>query len=625
MIRRPNPPDLFDPSRSGIFFTLMSESAIPTKRAVSYLLSHLKRHAFSLGCGFGVLVIVDLVQLIIPRIIQQILDRLSAAHYDRAFIIRGSAAILGLAIVMAALRFMWRFFIVKPSRQIEERMRLDLFGHLEGLSAPYFNRTKTGDLMAIFVNDIGAIRMATGMALIGLFDAVFMSVMSLLFMIAISPTLTLITAAPLTVIIILLIKTGKIIETRYAAMQASFADISTHTQESFSGIRVIKGFAREASEQARLLAKADEYVGHNLAVTRIWGLIFPTITFMASLSFSLLVLFGGRAVLAEKLSIGQFISFTFYINLLVWPMIATGWVFNLFQRGLASTKRMLEILDTQPDVAVKDAPTAPDRAGSTTPLLRGHIEFRNLTFRYNDNGPPALCDILLDIPAGSSLGIIGKPGAGKTTLASLLFHLYPIDRDSLFIDGFDINDLPLAVLRRSIAYVPQDSFLFSDTIANNIAFGVRGSESLRWIEERARNAARLAAIDRDVEKFTEGYATRIGERGVMLSGGQKQRVAIARALLAEGAAMLILDDALSSVDTATEAEILGNIGPAIRSRTSLVIAHRISTVMRCDAIIVLDNGRIVERGTHDELVGRGEFYATLWELQRLTSLREATP
>jgi ATP-binding cassette subfamily B protein len=585
----------------------MADSPLSTRRAIRFLASHLRRHALSLGGGFVVLVGVDLVQLLIPHLIQRTLDRLSNAVYDGAFILRNSLLILFMATGMAALRFLWRFLIVMPSRRIEERMRNDLFGHIERLSAPFYNRTKTGDLMALFINDLNAIRMATSMALIGLFDAVFMSVMSLAFMIAISPRLTLFTALPLPLIIILLIRTGRLIEARYTLVQESFSGISTHTQESFSGIRVIKGFAREAGELTRFRAACDEYVEHNMALTRIWGLIFPTITFLASLSFSLLLLFGGRLVLAEKLSIGQFVSFTFYINLLVWPMIATGWVFNLVQRGIASTKRVLEILDTRPEVAAG----IPEAAKT---IAAGHIEFRNLTFRYAEKSAPALNDIALDVPEGSSLGIIGKPGSGKTSLASLLFHLYPLDTGRLFIDGRDINDLSLDTLRRSIAYVPQDSFLFSDTIAANIAFGIEDQERKPGVIEEA---ARLAAVDRDIAKFTEGYETRIGERGVMLSGGQKQRLAIARAILTESARILILDDALSAVDTATEAEILANIRPIIRRKTTLMIAHRISTIRQCDTIVVLDNGRIAERGTHDELAAAGGFYATLYELQRM--------
>jgi len=596
-----------------------NNSPVTTARAVRYLLSHLKKHSVFLALGFVVLVAVDTLQLVIPRIIQRVLDQLGAAQYSKAVVVQGGALILLLAVTMVVLRFLWRLFIVKPSRQIEEQMRLDLFGHLERLSAPFFNRTRTGDLMALFVNDIGAIRMATSMALIGLFDAVFMSVMSLVFMIAISPSLTLVTAVPLPAIIFLFVKTGRMIESRFAVVQESFAGISANVQESFSGIRVIKGFAREESEQRRFRTACEAYVGQNLSLTRVWGLIFPSITFLASLSFSLLLLFGGRAVVGNSLTIGEFVSFTFYINLLVWPMIATGWVWNLVQRGLASTKRILELLDTSPDVRAGATEMSALGQMSASLPLRGRIEFRDLTFRYGNNGHDALRNISLVIPAGTSLGIIGKPGSGKTTLVSLLFHLYPVARNSLFIDGRDINDLPLPQLRRSIAYVPQDAFLFSDTVAANIGFACGAEGVSAAVEE----AAKLAAIHRDIQKFTNGYDTMIGERGVMLSGGQKQRVAIARALMAgSGVSMLVLDDALSAVDAATEAEILSNIRTVIKSKTSIIIAHRISTVRQCDTIIVLDNGRIAEQGTHRELVKRGGFYGTLWELQRLKRLTE---
>ena len=597
------------------------ESPVATARAIRFLLSHLKKHSLALALGFVVLVGVDSLQLVIPRIIQQVLDRLGAASNAGPAIVKGSLTILVLAAGMVVLRFLWRLFIVKPSRQIEERMRLDMFGHLERLSAPFFNRTKTGDLMALFVNDIGAIRMATGMALIGLFDALFMSVMSLIFMVAIDLRLTLVTAAPLPLIIFMFIRTGRMIESRYTVVQESFAAISTHVQESFSGIRVIKGFAREESEQARFCTACGAYVEQNLALTKVWGLIFPSITFLASLSFSLLLFFGGRAVMANRLTVGQFVSFTFYINLLVWPMIASGWVWNLAQRGIASTKRVLEMLDSEPDVrTVSEQSSALGQVSASLPL-RGRIEFRNLTFRYAEGSPDVLSNISLDLPAGSSLGIIGRPGSGKTTLASLLFHLYPVERDRLFLDGHDINDLPLAAVRSAIAYVPQDSFLFSDTIAANIAFA---SHDAPLRQEAVEHAAKLAAVHRDIMKFTEGYNTRIGERGVILSGGQKQRVAIARALMAEGACICIFDDALSAVDVATEAEVLANISGVIAGRTSIVIAHRISTVRQCDAVIVIENGRITEQGTHDELVKQGGFYSTLWELQRLKGLTGET-
>jgi ATP-binding cassette subfamily B multidrug efflux pump len=583
-------------------------SPIPTSRAVRFLLGHLRPHAFSLALGFVVLVGVDLIQLVIPRIIQKILDGLGSAAYDHSRIARSTLVILLLAVAMVVLRFLWRLFIVKPSRRIEERMRNDLFGHIEKLSAPFFNRTKTGDLMALFVNDIGAIRMATGMALIGLFDAVFMSAMSLGFMIATSPLLTLIVAAPLPVVVLMFVKVGGLLQRRFTAVQESFSAISAHTQESFSGIRVIKSFGREPVEIGLLRERCDAYVKDNLVLTRVWGLIFPVITLIASLSYVLLLLFGSRLVMQRDLTLGEFIAFSFYINLLIWPMVAMGWVFNLFQRGFASAKRVLEILDTKPDVCVHARPEPP------ATQLAGSIEFRGCTFRYATGAPAALKEIGLSIPAGSSLGIIGRPGSGKTTLLSLLFHQYPIERGRLMIDGSDINDIPLEILRQSIAYVPQDSFLFSDTIAANIGFA---ADQEAVSQEAVEHAAKLADVHRDIMEFPKGYATRIGERGVMLSGGQKQRLAIARALMADHANILLLDDALSSVDAVTEAQILRNIRTIIRQKTSIIIAHRISTIRQCDSIIVLDCGAVIEQGTHDELAKRNGFYQKLYDLQRI--------
>ncbi|MBN1129915.1 MAG: ABC transporter ATP-binding protein, partial [Chitinispirillaceae bacterium] len=571
-----------------------------------FLLSHLKVHAVSLALGFFVLIGVDLLQLIIPRIIQQMLDSLSAATYDESLITTGTLIILLLAAAMVLLRFLWRLFIVKPSRLIEERMRNDLFGQIEKLSAPFFNRTRTGDLMALFVNDIGAIRMATGMALIGLFDAVFMSTMSLAFMIAISPRLTLVTAAPLPVVVFLFSRVGGLIQRRFTRVQESFAAISSHTQESFSGVRVIKSFAQEGVERDRLATRCNEYVKENLALTRVWGLIFPAITLLASFSYALLLLYGSRLVMQNDLTIGEFISFTFYINMLVWPMVATGWVFNLFQRGIASAKRVLDMLETLPDVR------APRRTASAPEPLDGSIEFRGCTFCYAAGAPPVLRDITLSVPAGSSLGIIGRPGSGKTTLLSLLFHQYPIERGMLSLDGRDINDVPLETVRSSIAYVPQDPFLFSDTIAANISFAIDDAQP-----DAIEHAARLADVDRDIMAFPKGYKTPVGERGVTLSGGQKQRLAIARALMIASARILLFDDALSSVDAATEAKVLSNLRPLLRNRTTIIVAHRISTIRQCDRIIVLDTGTIIEQGSHDELIATGGLYKKLFDLQRI--------
>lgn len=573
--------------------------------ALRFLLGYLYKHRVSLFLGLIVLIAVDSFQLIIPKIIQHILDVVAGTQFSKTIILKNSLLIIGLAILMVILRFFWRFFIVRPSRKIEQQMRNDMFEKLMKLSSSYFNRVKTGDLMALFINDLNAIRMASGMGLIGLIDAVFMSTMSLIFMISISPRLTLMTIIPLPIIIIIFIKTGAAIQKRFTAVQSSFDTISSHCQEAFSGIRVIKGFVQEMQERNFFYSSCNDYVNQNIRLVKLWGVLFPSITMLASSSVVLLFYFGSQQVISRDLTIGQFVSFSFYINLLVWPMIATGWVFNLMQKGLASTRRVLELLTTTSDIETPALVTK-------SRMLKGNVEFRELTFRYAKDTRDVLRNISFFVPAGSSVGIIGKAGCGKTTLVSLLCHLYKIERGQLFIDGTDINDIPQEILRSSISYVPQDSFLFSDTIKENIAFSEDGAVS----DEAVEYAARIASVHEDIMKFQNGYATKIGERGITLSGGQKQRIAIARAILADSS-VLIMDDSLSAVDPITEGQIKANLKSVVKGKTSFIIAHRISTIKECDLILVLSEGQIAESGTHEQLITNDGLYKRLYDLQRM--------
>jgi len=573
-------------------------------QATKFLLGYLRKHSLSIIAGMLALIGVDCVQLIIPKIIQQTLDTLGKTPFSTSIILEKFLLIIALAASTIVLRFLWRLFIIGPSRKIETKLREDMFEHLERLSPSYFNKTKTGDLMALFINDLNSIRMACGMALIGLVDALFLSTMSLFFMFTISVKLTLLTIIPLPAIIFLMIRTGKMIQKRHIRVQESFDAISSHAQETTSGIRLVKSFHQERHEINRFGQLCDTYVKSNISLVKICGLLFPSITLLGSLASGILIYFGGKQVILQQISIGQFISFTFYINLLIWPMIATGWVFNMFQRGLASTRRVLELMTTKPQIVVKST-------GESIAPLKGNIRFHSLSFRYNEQSPPILSDISLEIPAGSSLGIVGKAGSGKTTLVSLLFHLYPVNPNQISIDGHDINSIPLSLLRSSIAFVPQDSSLFSDSIRENIAFGINGDIP----QEIIQTVAQKASIHKDILNFSQGYSTRIGERGITLSGGQKQRLAIARALLLDSP-ILVLDDALSSVDSATEREIRTALTHEIRKKTSIIIAHRISTVKDCDKIIVLDDGKISEQGSHEQLLCAGGFYSRLYELQK---------
>lgn len=604
------------------------------RAALAFILSFVKRHIPAVAAGVFVLMGVDLVQLIIPRIVQRTFDVLGNATFSSELIMRNAVFILTLAFGMVVLRFFWRFFIMGTARRIEKEVREEMFNHLQGLDFSYFNRTRTGHLMALMVNDVNAIRMAAGPSFLAITDALFMGTLSLVFLLSINVRLTLFAVLPLPCIIFMIAKYGPLIQTRFKAVQESFASISARTQEAFSGIRVVKGYVQEEHEIGEFEQKCEDYVQKNLRLIKIWGVFFPAVTLFASLSMAILYLVGGRSVILGDLSFGEFVSFSMYLGLLIWPVIAIGWVFMIFQRGIASSKRILELMQAEPDVTDRreEIPSGvTDRREATEgnegvpsgvvdsegvlsdmELGAGSISIRNLNFSY-DGEVKVLQGINLEIPAGSSLGIMGKPGSGKSTLVSLLFRLFPIHEGEVRVDGRDIHELLLSKLRRSIGYVPQDPFLFSDSIRNNIAFGV---DEEKQDLDTVRHYAEMTALFDDVMEFKDGFDTLVGERGVTLSGGQKQRVSIARALFIKPR-ILILDDALSSVDARAERKVLQNIRREMAGRTVIFISHRVSTVMECDSIVVLEGGKIAEQGSHRELLKRDGYYSRLFELQRI--------
>ena len=552
-------------------------------------------------------VLANAFSLAPPYLIKRAIDSLSAAEVARGEVVVFASLIVITAVLGGAARFGMRELLNGTSRRVEYDLGNDLFRHIVRLDAAYFARTPTGDLMSRMTNDLSAVRMAAGPAYMYLANTVVGTAISLSFMIWISPRLTLLTMIPMLALPPVTIGFGRIIHHRFEKIQEQLSRLSTLAQENLAGMRIVKAYVQERDQTERFAAMSDEYLNRNMELAKVSGLFHPLLTLLSGLAIVFAFLLGGRMAMQGEISVGDFVAFSLYLGALTWPMIALGWVVNLFQRGAASMGRINRVFATEALIREVPQPVVLDE-------VRGEIELRGVSFRYPGTEREVLHDISFRVPAGSLLAVVGATGSGKSTLVHLLARLYDPTAGEILLDGVPLPRLSLSQLRSSIGVVPQEAFLFSDTIRENLSMGI--DEDPEDALERIRGAAGVAQLDETIQGFPSAYETMLGERGVNLSGGQKQRATLARAIAREPR-LLILDDALSAVDTHTEAEILNGLRDILRDRTSVVVSHRVSAVMAADQIVVLEDGRVAELGTHAELLQRGGVYATLLHRQLL--------
>ena len=584
---------------------------MPAHSAFQRLAPYLLRYRHRFARGFVFLVLATLIQLVSPWVLKYAIDDLTVG------VTRGKLGLYASLLVVVALvggicRFMMRRIIIGASREIEYDLRNDFFAHLQTLPLAYFQRHRTGDLMSRATNDLGAVRMMLGPAIMYSSSTAIVSVVAVTMMVSISGWLTLYALLPLPVVSVVVKSFGSAIYRRTERIQEQLAHMSAIVQESLAGVRVVRAYGCEAVEVERFRDANEEYVARSRAVIQLQGLFYPAMALFLGLSGLIALWQGSRLVVAGEMTVGDFVAFTAYLVMLSWPMIALGWVTNMLQRGMAAWRRMLDILETSPAIA-----SPPPHPTLTSPRdIKGKVEFRDLSFAYN--GRPILQGISAVVEPGQMLALVGPTGSGKSTLVDLLPRMFDPPPGSVLVDGVDVREIPLDILRGAIGYVPQEPFLFSDSIAGNVAFGAVDGD-----ERAVTDAVEVARLDKDIVEFPDGLSTAVGERGITLSGGQKQRAALARALMVDPR-ILILDDALSAVDTQTEEEILSRLRGVMRRRTSIVVSHRISTVRDADLILVLDEGRAVERGTHDQLVALDGLYAGLYRKQQLEQELDAS-
>ena len=576
-------------------------------KSIALIKPYFVENRFKIVFGLLSLIIVDVLQLFIPRIIKWTVDGLTELQIDLGQLLVYAIYMALIAVLIGAFRYAWRRCLLGTSRRVEEGLRNRLFAHIQTLSTSYFDRTSTGDLMAHATNDIQQIRMATGMGMVALNDAIVLGAAAIGFMLYINVTLTLFVLIPMPLIAISARFFSKKMHQRYQTVQAAFSDLTETIRERFAGIRIIKAHNRKEREAVRVKAASTKYVKQNLGLVRIVGSFFPMMLLFTNLSLAIVLYLGGRQTIELTITPGDFVAFISYLGLLTWPMMALGWVTNLIQRGRASLDRINRILQTYPEINTqKDA--------ITVQRFEGQIVFEDVGFTYSHNGREAarvLSGINLKVEPGKVLGIVGPPGSGKTTLLSLIPRLYDVSSGYVFLDGKDVRSLRIDNLRSHIAFMPQEPFLFAGTIRDNITFG-----NPLITDDELEKVTKKAAVYDTICSFSNGFETVAGEKGVVLSGGQKQRIALARCLLPE-AAVLILDDPISQVDLETGAAITNTLKSMIGHKTIIIVSHRISAVSFADQIIALDQGRIVEHGTHNDLLATNQYYAKTFQLQEI--------
>ena len=572
------------------------------------LRKYFKRYRWPILIGIIALVIIDILQLFIPRVLKFAIDGLAGGTIGLPGLGRYFLYIMLIAAGIAVGRFWWRFLLIGSARRIERELRSDFYNHVTTLDVGYFDSHKTGDLMALAINDINAVRMALGFGVVILIDIFAVGAASLVMMLNISPRLTFYAVLTFPLIALLSTKFGRFIHTLFEKVQESFSVLTERVRENLSGIRVVKAFVQEEPESKRFEAFSKDYVTKNMRLIKVWGMFFPMIMFLAGVGEVVALGLGGGYVLRGEISIGSFVAFIAYLQMMVWPMIAIGRAINVFQRGAASQGRLNRVFEQKPAIL---------GGGGRLYQVQGRIDFVHVNFTYPDKERPALKDINLSIAPRQVIGITGPIGCGKTSLVNLLIRLYEPEQGEILIDGQSIAQFSLQQLRRQVAFVPQDTFLFSDTIKENITFGNR-----RATLEQVERVSKIAQIYDEIMQFPDGFDTLIGERGITLSGGQKQRLALARALLLERP-VLVLDDAFSSVDAETERKILTGLGGELVNRTSIVISHRIFAIKEATRIIVLEQGQVVEQGTHQELVRLKGAYYGIFRTQQIEMKLEA--